>query len=161
MNERSLVTQRIECTWAVGERYDLHARGVERSNIPGAPATSWPALARWRNLTPHLAGTEGEPLSLRWRAEALAAGDALIIAEVDSERLEVREVEEEQPLWTGTDSREQWGPFGSRKRGATATIRRPTECRVPTVLRLEFRIKIIDPNETPRPDFLEPEIRRV
>jgi hypothetical protein len=161
MSERSLVVQRIQYTWAVGERYDLHARGVERSNIPGAPATSWPALARWRNLTPHLAGTEGEPLSLCWRAEALAAGDALIIAEVDSERLEVREVEEEQPLWTGTDSFEQWGPFGSRKRGATATTRRPVEIKVPIVLRLEFRIRVIDPAEFRRADFLEPEIRRL
>jgi hypothetical protein len=161
MNEqRSLVTHRIEYTWAVGERYELSVRGVERSNLPGAPATSWPTPARWLNLSPHLVGTGGEG-GLHWQVEALAAGDAVVIADVDSERLEVREVEEVAVLWAGADSRAQWGSHGSRRRDATATTRRPVEVRVPVTLRMEFRIKIIDPTENRRADFLEPEIRRV
>jgi hypothetical protein len=158
--QRSVTTQRHDVRLAVGERFELSIQGIEKSNIPGQPAESWPALPRWLNCTPHLLSAEGSP-GLRWQGEALAAGDALLFADVDSERLETREVEETESLWTGSDNFEQWGRYGRQKRGATATRVRPVEVRVPVTLRLEFRIKIIDPSDARRADFLEGTVRRL
>jgi hypothetical protein len=145
----------------VGQRFELVALGGTRGQPDPRLRNQWAdPRVRWTNTSPGVVALDGPQEGATMTGVALARGSAVLWAELDGVREEVRNVDEERELWAGTRN-EQFGPFGRVTKPAKAVTQRPVLFTIPVRLRQKFTLVVCEAGDLPPAESLEIHFRRL